>query len=337
MLLSPVMQVYKRHCAHALCFTQSCVPQLSLPTTNGRVTSVQWSQRHDWLAIAASHGWLQILKHQWIAGRNESQPSNRVVAGLGISYKQNCSGHFGTLWLLQPNRRAIFRSFFYYCYCVSHRRGYGNDCVRAGHVHLSAWNDAYEKIASFDSEGTIIIWQYSGDKFCEIEMNHRSSGHIAIAFEWSPDGLLSCIAYKDGTTIERRHTCVRLFVVFPLRLSPLTLQTYCETIGFVSVASAQGMLWSIEQSYLHIAWSPDARSVALASRDGIIRVYGARDGVPIVSRLRSHSFSFGVFHHVLFNLHTLRTKADVPVVSREETQQEIVCVRWYTGQFISTG
>jgi hypothetical protein len=55
--------------------------------------------------------------------------------------------------------------------------------------------------------------------------------------------------------------------------------------GFVAIASSQGMLWSAELWHVHIAWSPDSRAVALSPRDdGIVRLYGARDGIAIVRR-----------------------------------------------------
>ena len=63
----------------------------------------------------------------------------------------------------------------------------------------------------------------------------------------------------------------------------------------------------MELWHVQIAWAPDSRTVALLPRDdGIIRLYLAREGTAV---------------------------ADVPVVSREEAQQEIVLVKWYTGEF----
>jgi hypothetical protein len=186
---------------HAMIFAEIC--RIAMPTADERVVSLQWSHRHDWLAIGGSSGSLQVLKHQWIAGRNE--PNRAVVAGLGITYKQSCLGHYGETW-----RRECTVAFLQRAPGVQFAK------IRAGQVQLSAWNDAFEKIASFDSEGTIIIWQFNGDKFVEIELTHRCSatscsmstdtrlcrrsGHIATEFEWSPDGLMACVAYKDGAS-----------------------------------------------------------------------------------------------------------------------------------------
>jgi hypothetical protein len=92
--------------------------------------------------------------------------------------------------------------------------------------------------------------------------------------------------------------------------------------GFVAVTAAHGLLWSVEQQHVHLAWSPDAHAIALSPRDdGIIRLYAARDGQPIVR----------VCVELKCRASDLCAQADVPVVGREETQQEIVFVRWYSG------
>jgi WD40 repeat protein len=173
---------------------------------------------HEWLAVAGADASLNILRLQWVPGKNHH--GAQLAAGLGVHFKQTCDGHSGA-------------------------------------VQLSAWNDVCEKIASFDSEGTIIVWQRAGARFAKVEVNHRRSGSVATAFAWSPDGQLSCVAYKDGV---------------------------------IAVCSVSGQLWTRLMPGVALTWAPGTRALAASLRDeGRVRLYEPRDGsliaeVPVVSR-----------------------------------------------------
>lgn len=173
---------------------------------------------HEWLAVAGADASLSILRLQWVPGKNHH--GAQLAAGLGVHFKQTCDGHQGA-------------------------------------VQLSAWNDVCEKIASFDSEGTIIVWQRAGARFAKVEVNHRRSGSVATAFAWSPDGQLSCVAYKDGV---------------------------------IAVCSVTGQLWTRLMPGVALTWAPGTRALAASLRDeGRVRLYEPRDGsllaeVPVVSR-----------------------------------------------------
>ena len=69
-------------------------------------------------------------------------------------------------------------------------------------VRLLCWNEVYQKLASSDESGLIIVWMNHGssESWFEEMINNRQKSTVA-ALKWSNDGSRIAIAYEDGQLI----------------------------------------------------------------------------------------------------------------------------------------
>ncbi|KAI1714230.1 WD repeat-containing protein 35 [Ditylenchus destructor] len=69
-------------------------------------------------------------------------------------------------------------------------------------VRLLCWNEIYQKLASSDDAGLIIVWMNHGsdESWFEEMINNRQKSSVA-ALKWSNDGSKIAIAYEDGQVI----------------------------------------------------------------------------------------------------------------------------------------
>lgn len=72
----------------------------------------------------------------------------------------------------------------------------------SGKVTCLAWNSIYDKLASSDENGLIIIWALNDDdnKWYE-EMINNGNNSLVSDMKWACDGKKVCIAYENGAVI----------------------------------------------------------------------------------------------------------------------------------------
>ena len=113
-------------------------------------------------------GLLKILKLEASQSTEESAPKG-VAAPSNISTNQNLDGH-------------------------------------SGNVIAVSWNDPFQKLASADDDGLIIVWALydnqgnSSSTWQEEMINNRNQSYVN-SMKWTADGQLICILYHDGAVI----------------------------------------------------------------------------------------------------------------------------------------
>jgi len=66
-----------------------------------------------------------------------------------------------------------------------------------------AWNGPYQKLASSDEGGLIIVWSLHEGSWFEEMINNRNKSFVR-DMRWTPAGEKICIAYDDGAVIVGR-------------------------------------------------------------------------------------------------------------------------------------
>lgn len=66
-------------------------------------------------------------------------------------------------------------------------------------VVLASWNEVYQKLATSDDAGLIIVWMShaSEESWFEEMINNRQKSFV-VALKWSNNGSKIAIAYEDG-------------------------------------------------------------------------------------------------------------------------------------------
>uniref|UniRef100_A0A914MD46 Anaphase-promoting complex subunit 4-like WD40 domain-containing protein n=2 Tax=Meloidogyne TaxID=189290 RepID=A0A914MD46_MELIC len=69
-------------------------------------------------------------------------------------------------------------------------------------VRVLSWNEVYQKLASTDDAGVIIVWMTHGpdESWFEEMVNNRQKSTVS-SLKWSNDGMKIAIAYEDGQVI----------------------------------------------------------------------------------------------------------------------------------------
>ncbi|KAI8474040.1 MAG: intraflagellar transport protein [Monoraphidium minutum] len=136
-----------------------------------RLRCVAWDKEQGWIACGGENGMLKVLRLEGDAGRSgaaaPAPPAGGAAppgaAGGALSLNQNLEGHSGA-------------------------------------VTGVAWNGTYQKLASSDEGGLIIVWALHDGVWCEEMVNNRNKSFVR-DFKWTPSGEKICIAYDDGAVI----------------------------------------------------------------------------------------------------------------------------------------
>jgi hypothetical protein len=121
-------------------------------------------------------------------------------------------------------------------------------------IVLAQWNEPYQKLATCDASGVIFVWiRYEGRWSIEL-INDRNTP--VVHFQWSHDGRMALICYKDG------------FVL----------------VGSVAGQRYWSSMMNLESDLTHGLWTPDDQHVYLTTAKNdllILDVHGV-----MVSRLK---------------------------------------------------
>jgi WD repeat-containing protein 35 len=111
-----------------------------------------------------------------------------------------------------------------------------------GHVISAVWNEQHRKLTTADTAGTIVVWVLHNGIWYEEMVSNRNKCPVSCV-SWGSDGKKICILYEDGTTIVGTVDGARLWAK-DLR----TKMRLCQ-------------------------WSPDAKTIMLATDSGEILFY----------------------------------------------------------------
>ena len=69
-----------------------------------------------------------------------------------------------------------------------------------GTIACLAWNNQFDKLATADTNGMIIVWMIHEGSWYEEMINNRNKS-VVKSMKWNSDGQQICIVYEDGAVI----------------------------------------------------------------------------------------------------------------------------------------
>lgn len=191
-----------------------------------KLCSLSWNTKRGLLACGGESGLLKIIKTDSIVGMT-------AVKATGISTSVSKQGGEG------PSLLNDLAS-------LSNQTLHGH----AGRVTRCAWNPNYNKLASADDKGLIIVWtsEEEGDDRWYEEMINKREESIVKDLKWTEAGDRICIAYLDGTVI----------------------------VGSVEGTKIWGREFGVSLEML--TWSPDGKNIIFSTAQNELKLYDAHDG-----------------------------------------------------------
>uniref|UniRef100_A0A915D9I2 Anaphase-promoting complex subunit 4-like WD40 domain-containing protein n=1 Tax=Ditylenchus dipsaci TaxID=166011 RepID=A0A915D9I2_9BILA len=135
-------------------------------TTGSTFTCIAWMLNRGYVAVGGNDGSLRVMLLNLEQDRMQSSSSATGTLNPWLS-SQQLEGH-----------------------------------TASAQVKLLCWNEVYQKLASSDDAGLIIVWMNHGsdESWFEEMINNRQKSSVA-ALKWSNDGTKIAIAYEDGQVI----------------------------------------------------------------------------------------------------------------------------------------
>ncbi|VDP16487.1 unnamed protein product [Soboliphyme baturini] len=101
-----------------------------------------------------------------------------------------------------------------------------------GTVKVIRWNENFQKLATSDQHGYIIVWTFYKGSWCEEMINNRNKS-VVTDLQWSNDGNQICIAYEDGVVIVGSADGNRIWSK-ETKLSLVAVQVKCTICLFAN-------------------------------------------------------------------------------------------------------